>query len=1026
MLLDHLNNLKVRTKLTYFLFVPILTLLYFSISGIHLKYQDYTHTQRSLDFISVSLKLSDLIHELQKERGLSAGFVGSEGTLYRDILIKQRKKTDEQLNQFNQDLNKRNPDKEYWGLYDLFIRLQHKLTLLSDIRPKIDSLKKGDFFGMYSEINAMGLDICKHLQTLINNIDLSRQTDSYVTLLWLQERSGQERGLLNGIFSSGRLDAKRFKALISYISAQETLTAHFYTIATLKHKTMLRKEMRHPVIKEVRKLQTAAINKATKNDLLNSLQILIGYGGLIHNFKNYVIRGQQQYTDKYNKLFNEATNIIDEYRKLPGMSQKEIISLNTIEKTFLQYQKHLIATKDLWDSDNTIRKIDSNVKVNDKPALRAIEYLHQSVTGLDTSTWWDKATTRLQLIKEVSDVIRIDMLNQTQKIMTATTQSLYLYIILTIGSLTLSAILGYLLIHRLVGGILNISTHLTSMQKQNDFETTIKLSGNDEIAEVASAFNNLINERKKSEEKLRLAASVLNKTNEALVVTDTNNHITMVNPAFTKITGYELEEVIGKNPSFLQSGQHDKSFYQNMWNTILKNGHWIGEVYNKRKNGDIYPELLNVSAIKNDQGEIIMHIGMFLDISERKQSENKQELLQRQLLQAQKMEALGQLTGGIAHDFNNMLSIILGYTALATDHIKAKNKDDELQEYLDVISQTGDRAKYVVSQLLAFSRSGEDIELQPLDAEILLSESIKMIRPLLPSTIKLTPHITSHEMIILVNPVKIHQILLNLCINARDAINEHGSIEFRAQKISIDNAICNSCHENLSGDFIEISISDNGTGIDPKNIGRLFDPFFTTKEMGSEKGTGMGLAMVHGIMHEHNGHIIVESILGKGSKFRLLFPLHSGTNTAEAEKTNTNNETEAKAPLNTDNNLVHNILCVDDEQSLVTLMKEILEIQGYQVTAFTDSQLALSHFNEHPEEYDLVITDQTMPQLTGTEMARAMLKTQPDTPIILCSGYSDNIDKTDAETFGIIAYMQKPLNMKSLISTISQLKNPNS
>jgi len=472
----------------------------------------------------------------------------------------------------------------------------------------------------------MGLDICKHLQTLINNIDLSRQTDSYVTLLWLQERSGQERGLLNGIFSSGQLNAKKFKALISYISEQETLSAHFYTIATLKHKTMLRKKMRHPVIKEVKKLQTAAINKATKNDLLNSLQILIGYGGLIHNFKNYVIRGQQQYTDKYNKLFDETTNIIDKYRKLPGMSQKEIISLNTIEKTFLQYQKHLIATKDLWDSDKTIRKIDSTVKVNDKPALMAIEYLHQSVTGLDTSTWWDKATMRLQLIKEVSDVIRIDMLNQTQKIMTATTQSLYLYIILTIGSLTLSSILGYLLIHRLVGGILNISTHLTSMQKQNDFETTIKLSGNDEIAEVASAFNNLINERKKSEEKLRLAASVLNKTNEALVVTDASNHITMVNPAFTKITGYELEEVIGKNPSFLQSGQHGNSFYQNMWNTILKNGHWIGEVYNKRKNEEIYPELLSISAIKNDQGEIIMHIGMFLDISERKQSENNQGL----------------------------------------------------------------------------------------------------------------------------------------------------------------------------------------------------------------------------------------------------------------------------------------------------------------------------------------------------------------------------------------------------------------
>ena len=1020
MQLNQLNNLKIRTKLACFLVIPILTLLYFSIGGIHLKYQQYAHTQKSLDFISVSLTLSDLINELQKERGLSSGFVASRGTLYKDILIKQYKNTDEKIKQLNHALNKRDPEKAYWGLLDLFTQLQKKLAQLTSIRSEIDRLDKGDFFEMYSEINAMGLGICKHLQTLIKNINLSRQTDSFVTLLRLQERAGQERGLLNGVFSSGHLNAQQFKALSSYSSEQDTLISQFFATASSKQKNMLHRNMQHPVMQDVKQLQTAAINKATKNDRLNSLQILIGYGGLIHNFKNYVIRGKNQYTGNFNDLYKKTISIINQYRNMPGMSQKEIDSLNTIEATFFQYKNFLKTAKGFKgkNKDSSIHKIDSIVKVNDKPALAAIEYLHTSVTGLDTSAWWDKASTRIQLIKDVSDAIRNDMLQQTQKIMSETTTSLYLYITLTIGSLILSATLGYLLIHRLVGGILNISTHITDMKQQNDFNKTITLSGNDEIGDVARAFNSLINERTKSEEKLQLAARVLNKTNEAIIVTDADNLITMVNPAFTKITGYELEEVIGKNPSILQSEKQTKSFYHKMWSTIFQHGHWIGEVYNKRKNGEIYPQLLNISAIKNDLGKIIMHIGMFLDISERKHSEEKQETLKQQLLQAQKMEALGQLTGGIAHDFNNMLAIILGYASLATDHNEANENNKDLQEYLDAITQTGDKARHVISQLMSFSQIDDDAELQSLDAEILLNESVKMIRPLLPSSIDITTHIGADEIIILANPVKIHQTLLNLCINARDAITDHGSIEFRVQKTSINNKTCNSCHKNINGDFIEISIQDSGTGIDAKNIDSLFDPFFTTKEMGNKKGTGMGLAMAHGIMHEHNGHIIVETTPGKGSKFRLLFALHADKNTQH-----TDNKIEIETPISTDKHKLYNILCIDDEPSLLSLMKEILEMQGYRVTTFTESPQALAHLNEHPGQYDLVISDQNMTQLSGTEIAQTMLKTQADIPIILCSGNTSDINDTGSESSNIRAYMEKPINMKALISTIKQLTN---
>jgi len=872
-----------------------------------------------------------------------------------------------------------------------------------------------------SEINAMILNLTMHLQTLIKDSGLSSHSDAYNTLLWLQERSGQERGLLNGVFSAGRLSATQFKALSAYSTEQETLINRFFTVATQQQREQLQSRMKHPVMADVKALQTAAINKAIKNDLLNGLQILIGYGGLIHSFKNYVIRGQQQYIENFDSLYARAINIINSYRKLSGMSLKEIDSLNTIEATFLEYEKLLKTTKRLRREGRKISEIDSLVKVDDKPALDAIQYLHKSVTGLDTGEWWDKATTRIGLIKEVSDFISADMLNNANRIRLTTKISFNIYLLLTVCSLFLTSILGYLLIQRLVGGVIYIAENMTSMQKQKDFGRTIDVSGNDEISDVARAFNKLIEEGRKSEEKLKLAASVFNCTNEAITVTDAMQRITMVNPAFTKITGYTQEEVLGKNPSVLKSGKHDKSFYNKMWTTLFQEGHWIGEIYNRRKNGEIYPEMLNISVIKDDKGKIIMYIGMFLDITKHKQTEEKQDLLQRQLLQAQKMESLGQLTGGIAHDFNNMLAAILGYTSLAVDNIKNNDKDDKLQGYLNEITLAGNRAKQVVTQLLAFSRSGVESELQALDVADLLNESIKMIRPLLPSTIELASQLSSGETIILANPVMIHQVIMNLCINARDAITEHGKIEFKVNKIVANDEICSSCHKSLSGDFIEVSISDTGTGIDAKNLANLFDPFFTTKEMGNEKGTGMGLAMVHGIMHEHEGHIILDSSVGKGSKFSLLFPLHRGKKISNSEKTKNNEDDLEKSITFKNSPIGYNVLCVDDEQSLVTLMKEILEDQGHHVTAFTDSEMALLNFKEQPERYDLVITDQTMPKLTGAEMAKAIIEIKANIPIILCSGYSENVNKSEAQSIGIMAYLEKPLDMKSLFKVINKL-----
>jgi len=1020
--LPQLNDLKIRTKLFAFLIVPIITILYFSITGINLKYQESIRTQKSLDFINMSLIISNMIHELQNERGLSTGFLISNGTKFKSALEKQRLKTDAKRKLFTEMISTKNHQHDYWGLHDLLISLQNKLEQLSTLRTDINTLKNNNSFDNYSTINSIGLEITTHYHALIHDFSLARHIDAFTTLLWLQERSAQERGLLNGIFLSGKLTARQFRELSSYSNEQETLTTHFMNIASHKQQSHFQEILKHPVFQEVSDFQTAAINKASKNDLLNSLQILIGYGGLIHNFKNHVIRGNSIYQQRYKKLYANALRIIEKYRNLKGMSKREIDSLNVIETVFLDYLRLIKTANNLRKNGQTIEEIDAIVRINDQPALKAIEYLHTSVTGLDTSTWWTTSSKRILLIKKVSDVIKADMLMHAKNIRSATTSSLYLNLLLTIVCLILTAYLGYHLIHRVVGGIINIANHMTNMQERGDFSRMIETEGKDEIGEVVNAFNNLIHERKKAEEQLNLAAAVFNNTKEAITVTDADNQILMVNPSFTSITGFELNEVIGKNPSILQSGKHDRAFYKNLWSTLLQKDHWIGEIYNRRKNGEVYPEMLNISAIKNDEDEIIMYIGMFLDISDKKRLEDKQKSLSDQLLQAQKMESLGQLTGGIAHDFNNMLAAILGYTDLAKIHLATTLSDETLDNYLHEIGEAGNRAKHVVEQLLSFSRNSKTTESLPVEIAPLVNESIKMIRPLLPSTIELTPQLPEDGFTVIANPILMHQVIMNLCINSRDAITDYGKISFEVNKVHLDNKACSACHKPISGDFIEICISDTGEGIDKKDIDNLFNPFFTTKELGSQKGMGMGLAMVHGIMHDLNGHIIVESEINKGSKFRLLFTAEKNNDVAGDINTTTINNIKPEGSELMTNNETANIMCVDDEKSLANFMKEILEMNGFNVTAFTESDEALSHFKKHPGEFDLIITDQTMPKLTGSEMAQAMMEINPDIPVVLCSGYSESMNKENAQEIGIKAYLEKPVNMQTLLSAINELK----
>lgn len=389
---------------------------------------------------------------------------------------------------------------------------------------------------------------------------------------------------------------------------------------------------------------------------------------------------------------------------------------------------------------------------------------------------------------------------------------------------------------------------------------------------------------------------------------------------------------------------------------------------------------------------------------------NEQKQLQRQLQQAQKMEAMGQLTGGIAHDFNNILASIMGYTGLALERY-AGTSEPKLAEYLNEVYRAGERGQNLIAQMLAFSRRTEN-NAKAVAPEPLVKEVIKLLQSTLPSSIRLHTETDPDVPNIMMDPVHLHQLLMNLCINARDALEGEGLIKVLIRQVSHINTECCSCHEPIKGDFVELVVSDSGKGIEPTAMDNIFDPFFTTKETG--KGTGMGLSMVHGIVHEHGGHILVETSQGNGSTFRLLFPAVSG------EDQISDIEEFSYSGMLQGINEGH-LLVVDDDESMAMLVTELLSLCGYQVTMMTDSTEALSLFKQNPQRFALVITDQTMPGITGIELAKKMLLLRQDIPIILCTGYSEKVDEETAKTFGIQQFLKKPFKTKVLLESVSKL-----
>jgi two-component system cell cycle sensor histidine kinase/response regulator CckA len=526
--------------------------------------------------------------------------------------------------------------------------------------------------------------------------------------------------------------------------------------------------------------------------------------------------------------------------------------------------------------------------------------------------------------------------------------------------------------------------------------------------------------RSEKEQELRKSEDRLRATVEAaidcIVAMDSKGRVIEFNPAAEQCFGYRRNDILGEPlaeriiPARFRAG-HESGMARFR---ATGRGDYLGkrvEVTALRADGSEFPAELAIDVAQGEEGEIF--IGYIRDITERHEAEEQRQRLEGQLRQAQKMEAIGQLTGGIAHDFNNILTAMLGYMVLAEEQAETL-ADDRLVRYLDRSQRAGQRARDLIQQMLTFSR-GQHGEPRPVALAPLIREWIGLLGTTLPSSIEIRTDLDPEAPEAMADPVQLEQVLMNLCINARDAMQGHGTLTMSLCRVTHGDCVCASCRQPVAGEFVEIAVSDTGPGVPVEVQERMFEPFYSTKEVGH--GSGMGLPMVHGIIHEHGGHLLLDSRPGVGTALRILLPPLAAV---DAVKTPTDSgEARMDARL-----LDGRVLLVDDEPAVSEFMQDLLQDWGMVVEVQNSSVDACTSFSEDPDHYDLVILDQTMPRMTGMEVAEQLLKLRPDLPVLLYTGYSNEVNAEQVSQAGIRALINKPVDTARLHELIRQVLSP--
>jgi len=576
-------------------------------------------------------------------------------------------------------------------------------------------------------------------------------------------------------------------------------------------------------------------------------------------------------------------------------------------------------------------------------------------------------------------------------------------VVIFILALILALVLGNRLIRTITQPVIELQRTASDISRQHNYEARAKKFSDDELGQLTSDFNHMLDQIQQKDSDLRQSEArfnaLLGRIDEVIFrLAMPERTFEYCSPAALNMFGYSPDQLI-EDPQLFSSIVHPESLAH------------LDSAYAMAAAGELAPEfefriidrndnekwlVQTNSPVFDDDGNLKAIEGCCFNITDRVQAEKDRAKFKSELAQTHRLEALGTLTGGIAHDFNNMLAAIMGYACLVKDELTIGHPANG---YIEPIMKASERAKALVRQILTFARQ-ESPEQKAVSLADVISEALTLIRASLPSTINIRAQLPEDIGQVMADAGQIHQVIMNLCTNAFHAMRDSGGLLSLELKV----VYLKETDKLPVGNYMQLSISDTGEGISEENLNHIFEPFFTTKE--KAEGTGMGLSVVYGIVLEHGGTITVESTLGQGTVFNILLP-----RVQLAEQTEDGKVEE----LFVDSGRV---LFVDDENLLVNMGCSMLEKMGYEVDGFDNPTLALEKFTEDPSHYDLVLSDFTMPNLTGMDLARKLNELRSDIPIILLTGHHDYLLSEDAARCGVVHIATKPISFRSLTSLV--------
>ncbi len=506
-----------------------------------------------------------------------------------------------------------------------------------------------------------------------------------------------------------------------------------------------------------------------------------------------------------------------------------------------------------------------------------------------------------------------------------------------------------------------------------------------------------ITERRRSESQVLKLATAVNQAAEGILITDINGSIEYVNPAFTLITGYSEEEILERNPRILKSGKHDQAFYKQLWDTLLTGNVWKGRFMNKKKDGSLYHEDATISPVRDATGHIVNFVAVKRDIT--------QEInLERQLQHAQKMETIGTLAGGVAHDFNNLLTVILGNIEFG---LQDSQQGKSVHQNLLKIQKAANQARHLVNQLLTFTRQ-QDSHKNRINLNDSIDDVLKMLRRIIGEDIRLITRFDPGLNQINADATQIQQILLNLCVNARDAMPDGGQIIFETCNVTVDMQQNLPCPPEKPGTYVLLKVCDSGTGMDQETKQRIFEPFFTTKDVG--KGTGLGLSVVYGIVKQHAGYIDVSCEENNGTTFYIYFPVSqkSAVSSQIKEITSGYNGSEK-------------ILLIEDDEAVLNVTTRLLKSLGYDIKTARNAEQSSTIIDSLDGQFSLVILDMVLPGTSGLDIYKQIRKHQADLPVLFITGYDLRNHLKTIDKLKHTDLLHKPFTMQTLGGKVRKL-----